>query len=76
VCQSERPELIDGAGRSKEIWTPVDRIDNDYLDCLVGCCALASMQGSAIASGAPKAPTRRGGLRARWEAKRRKERRR
>ncbi len=58
VCESEYPEPVTARGLTKNIWKPRDgRPDNDYLDCLVGCCALAGFCGAALRS----TPARRHG---------------
>lgn len=36
-------------GRTTDVWTAKPGRDNHWLDCLVGCCVGASMQGCALA---------------------------
>ncbi len=49
VCESEYPEELTARGITKEIWNARDgRPDNDFLDCLVGCCSLAGLSGASL----------------------------
>lgn len=49
VCGSEYPEQMAAKGLEKDMWTERDgKPDNDYLDNLVGCMALASSKGCKI----------------------------
>lgn len=49
LCESEHPEPREHRGRIKEQWVENQgKPDNDYLDCLYGCYALASMQGCRL----------------------------
>jgi len=51
VCESEYPETVQARGLVKDCWQEREgRPDNDWLDCLVGCCVVASLQGACIRS--------------------------
>lgn len=39
------------AGRSVDVWKEKPNRDNDWLDCFVGCCVAASIQGVKLKSG-------------------------
>lgn len=59
LVNSEYPEDVTARGITKEIWSARDgKPDNDWLDCAVGCCSLASMVGASLKTTA-KIPTRR-----------------
>lgn len=73
IAGSEYPEPVTARGRTKDMWQARDgRPDNDYLDSLAGCIALASMLGVRVnESDETKKPvaTRRS-LSELWKAKR------
>jgi hypothetical protein len=51
VCESEYPETVQARGLVKDLWQEREgRPDNDWLDCLVGCVVLSSLQGACIRS--------------------------
>lgn len=46
---AERSEIVTTKGDTYDGWSVVDRnVDNDWLDCLVGCAVAASVAGVAI----------------------------
>jgi uncharacterized protein YbaA (DUF1428 family) len=46
---SERPEPVTAKGRTVDEWSELpSRYDNDWLDCLVGCLCLASIEGACL----------------------------
>lgn len=45
VCESERSEAFTSRGVTRNRWITNPGTDNEYLDCLVGCCCLASFAG-------------------------------
>lgn len=49
ICDSEYPETRSARGLFKNVWEKRnDGPDNDYLDCLVGCIALAGTMGVVL----------------------------
>jgi hypothetical protein len=51
---AEYPVTTSGRGRTVEEWKQrVERPDNHWLDCLVGCAVAASMLGAKLASEGP-----------------------
>lgn len=48
VAGSEYPDEKKGKGRLKEMWEQRENRDNDWLDCLTGCLALASFCGARL----------------------------
>ena len=49
IAGSEWPDVRTARGRSKEMWELREGgPDNEYLDCLVGCLALASFEGARV----------------------------
>ena len=70
VCSSEYPEPVTARGVTKNQWTTREgRPDNDWLDCLVGCCAIGSALGACLVSNqdgtATKTPRRK--ISSRWK---------
>jgi phage terminase large subunit GpA-like protein len=46
---SERPEPVTAKGRTIDEWKELpSRYDNDFLDCMVGCLCLASIEGACL----------------------------
>jgi hypothetical protein len=51
---AEYPVTTSGRGRTVEEWKQrVERPDNHWLDCLVGCAVAASMLGTKLSSEGP-----------------------
>jgi len=72
VCNSEYPIPVTARGMTKNQWqTRQGRPDNDWLDCMVGCCAIASMLGACIVTGGEKKPTPPSKVSSRWKKGRR-----
>lgn len=60
VCESERPEEYTSRGITRNRWVTQPGCDNEYFDCLVGCCCLASFCGCVyVPTGGIKPPTGR-----------------
>ena len=60
VCESERPEEYTSRGITRNRWVTVPGTDNEFLDCLTACCALASFSGCVfIPTGGTQAPPTR-----------------
>lgn len=58
ICKSEYPEPVTARMITKNMWTLREaRPDNDFLDCSVGCLAIASRLGAAIKPGLEKTPS-------------------
>lgn len=79
ICNSEYPEQISARGLTKDVWQERDnKPDNDYLDTMVGCMALASTKGCAVVtpdSELPKAaPRPKRSLKDQWAAKKKASR--
>jgi hypothetical protein len=73
ICESEYPEPLEARGMKKDLWRPRSgNPDNDYLDTVVGCCALASMLGASVKTGEKQnvRPKRRRKLSELWKRKR------
>ena len=47
---SEKPTWLEAQNRRVEIWTLIGGRDNHFLDCLVGCAALAHTAGCKLPS--------------------------
>jgi hypothetical protein len=45
---AEKPIRVEAKGRVVTEWKENPRIDNDFLDCIVGCCVAASVQGVGL----------------------------
>lgn len=45
VCESEYPEPLTSGGVTRNRWVSNPGVDNEFLDCLAACCALASFAG-------------------------------
>jgi len=63
ICSSEYPEAVTARMMTKNMWQvrEVSTFDNDWLDCLVGCCALAGTRGASYKTpeGMPQASHRK-----------------
>ena len=45
VCESEHSEIVTARGITRNRWVVNPGADNEFWDCLVGCCCLASFAG-------------------------------
>lgn len=59
--KSEYPVRTEGRGREVDEWKlKPDRSDNHWLDCAVGCCVAASVEGASLVGSKPSSkPTKR-----------------
>src|SRR5690606_7648952 len=72
ICRSEYPEAVTARGLTKNMWQPRPDggVDNDWLDCLVGCMALASRAGACLQMNGGAQPVRKGNgsrISSRWK---------
>lgn len=44
VCGSEKPMAVEVEGKRRNQWNAIPGIDNEFLDCMAGCCAVASLE--------------------------------
>lgn len=72
ICRSEYPEPINARGMTKNKWREREgAFDNDWLDCLAGCCAVSSIQGACLRTGGePVGMGTRKKISDRWKEKR------
>jgi phage terminase large subunit GpA-like protein len=65
LCDSEYPETLTARGINKDTWLVREQaMDNDFLDCSVGCLVLASHQGASLRS--DHEPKEKTPIRKRW----------
>lgn len=71
ICMSEHPIIQSIPGLKKETWKEREncRYDNDFFDCAVGCCALASYCGASLKEDTRPTITSRGSLSDLWQRK-------
>jgi len=62
ICGSEYPEPVTARGMTKNLWQVREgtRMDNDWLDCMAGCMALAGLLGAATRPGGGERKPRSG----------------
>ena len=57
-CASEIPQVVTTKGRVVTEWKEKVGIDNDFWDCIVGCCVGASVQGVSLIEQKPPSARR------------------